>query len=131
MDIFLSVNNSADVMQIPVLPESISVSKEYSVEEFTVDNARDLALIGKQKLKGFSWRSFFPRNEYPFIRGSYVDGFDFVYRIDKWIEQKLPIRLIITGTSINQAVTVAKFDYELDKVGDVVYTIELKEVNLV
>ena len=44
--------------------------------------------------------------DYPYLRDTSMKGWEYVYKIDTWIEQKLPIRLIITDTPINMAVAV-------------------------
>lgn len=132
MVITLSVNNRETVMNIPVTPSSFKVSKPQSVEEFEVVSAKDLALIGTAKLKSISFSSFFPveGHNYEYLHNRSTWGWDYVYMIDTWIEQKLPIRLIISGTPINIAVAVDSFDYEIKTDGDVRYSISFKEFNL-
>ena len=39
---------------------------------------------------------------------------EYVYKIDTWIDLKLPIRLIITETPINMAVAVKDFKYTIN-----------------
>ena len=132
MVITLSANNRETVMNIPVTPSSFKVSKPQSVEEFEVVSAKDLALIGTAKLKSISFSSFFPieGHDYSYLQNRSMWGWDYVYMIDIWIEQKLPIRLIISGTPINIAVAVDSFDYEIKTDGDVWYSISFKEFNL-
>ena len=132
MVITLSVNNRETVMNLPVTPSSFKVSKPQSVEEFEVVSAKDLALIGTAKLKSISFGSFFPveGHNYSYLQNRSMWGWDYVYMIDTWIEQKLPIRLVISGTPINIAVAVDSFDYEIKTDGDVWYSISFKEFNL-
>ena len=132
MVITLSANNRETVMNIPVTPSSFKVSKPQSVEEFEVVSAKDLALIGTAKLKSISFSSFFPieGHDYSYLQNRSMWGWDYVYMIDTWIEQKLPIRLVISGTPINIAVAVDSFDYEIKTDGDVWYSISFKEFNL-
>ena len=132
MAITLSVNNRETVMTLPVPPSSFKVSKPQSVEEFEVVSAKDLALIGTAKLKSIAFSSFFPveGHNYAYLQNRSMWGWDYVYMIDIWIEQKLPIRLVISGTPINIAVAVDSFDYEIKSDGDVWYSISFKEFNL-
>lgn len=133
MDIYLSVNNRAEVIQLPVLPSSFTVSKPQSLQTFETVTDKDLQLIGTPKLKSISISSFFPvsnKSGYSYIRNSSMWGWDYVYKIDTWIEQKLPIRLIITDTPINMAVAVSNFEYSIKTDGDLWYTLELEEFNL-
>ena len=54
---------------------------------------------------------------------------------ENWRKPKLPIRLVITSTGIcnvdiNTAAAIDKFDYSVGAGGDLNYSIELGEVNL-
>ena len=120
MDIFLSVNNRAEVLQIPVVPAEFAVSKPQGNTVFETVNHGELQLYGSPKLRSISWNSFFPVRNYPFLRNRSMWGYEYVDKIDSWINQKLPIRLIITDTPINMAVLVSDFEYTI-KDGDVMY----------
>ena len=133
MDIYLSVNNRAEVMQIPVLPSSFTISKPRSTTAFETVSQGDLQLIGTPKLKGITIESFFPLrgHKYSYNRNKTMWDWDFVYKIDIWIQQKLPIRLIITDTPINMAVAVKNFEYSVKTDGDLWYSLELEEFKLI
>ncbi len=130
MDIFLSVNNRADILQIPVLPSSFTVSKPQNLSTFETVSKKDLQLIGTPKLKGITISSFFPVRDYPYLRDNSMKGWEYVDKIDSWISQKLPIRLVITDTPINMAVAVKNFDYTIKTDGDLWYSLEFEEFNL-
>lgn len=130
MNIYLSVNNNAEVLQLPLMPPEFTVSKPQSITEFETVSKKDLALIGTPKLKTIGWNSFFPVRDYPFLKNRAVWGWDYTYKIDKWIEQKLPIRLIITDTPVNMACEVSDFSYSIGTDGNLNYDIEFKEFNL-
>ena len=130
MDIYLSVNNRADVMCLPVLPSSFTISKPQSTEIFETVSQGELQLIGVPKLKGITISSFFPVRDYPYLRDTSMKGWEYVYKIDTWIEQKLPIRLVITDTPINMAVAVKDFEYTIKTDGELWYTLELEEFPL-
>ena len=78
-----------------------------------------------------SWSSFFPVRDYPFLRDRSDTAFGYLYTIDTWMLQKLPIRLIITQTPINMACCVDDFSYTIKKDGDMNYSITLSEVKLI
>ena len=59
MDIYLSVNNRAEVLRLPVLPPEFTVSKGRNNEVFETVSQGQLNLIGTQALKKISWSSFF------------------------------------------------------------------------
>ena len=90
----------------------------------------ELMLIGSPKLKSISISSFFPIRDYPYLRDKSMKGWEYVYKIDTWIDLKLPIRLIITETPINMAVAVKDFKYTIKTDGDLWYTLDLEEFNL-
>lgn len=130
MDIYLSVNNRADILKIPVLPSPFTISKPQAAEVFETMSQGELQLIGEPKLKSITISSFFPVRDYSYLRDTSMKGFEYTYKIDTWIQQKLPIRLIITGTPINMAVAVKNFEYTVKTDGDLWYTLELEQFNL-
>ena len=130
MDIYLSVNNRADILIFPVLPSQFTITKPQSTTVFETVSKGELQLVGTPKLKGLSFSCFFPVRDYPFLRDNSMKGWDYVYKLDTWIEQKLPIRLIITDTPINMVVAVKNFEYTIKTDGDLWYTIEFEQFNL-
>lgn len=131
MDIYLSVNNREQVICLPVLPSEFTVSKPRSNEVFETVSQGELNLIGRSQLKSISWDSFFPSKDYPFLRDRSNTAFGYLYLLDTWYEQKLPMRLIITETPINMACTIEDFSYTIKKDGDMHYSITLSEVKLI
>ncbi len=131
MDIFLSVNNREQVLKLPVVPKEFTVSKPQKNVVFETVTQGELRLLGTPGLKSITISSFFPVKEYPFLRDNTYKGFEYVYIIDTWILQKLPIRLIITDTPINMAVSVESFEYTIKQDGDLYYSLTLGEVKLI
>jgi len=130
LDIYLSVNNRAEVLKLPVVPKEFTVSKPQKNEVFETVTQGELRLIGTPGLKSITISSFFPIREYPFLRDNTYKGFEYVYIIDTWILQKLPIRLIITDTPINMAVSVENFEYTIGQDGDLKYSLVLGEFKI-
>ena len=131
MDIYLSVNNRAEVLRLPVLPPEFTVSKGRNNEVFETVSQGQLNLIGTQALKKISWSSFFPCRDYPFLHDRSDTAFGYLYTIDTWYERTLPIRLIITDPPINMVVTNDDFSYTIGRDGDMKYSITLSEVKLI
>lgn len=131
MDIFLSVNNREQVLKLPVLPAEFTITKPQKNETFETVVQGELKLIGMSGLKGITINSFFPIRDYPFLRDRTYKGFEYTYIIDKWIEAKLPIRLVVTDTPINMVVCVESFEYTIKRDGDLYYTLGLSEFRLV
>lgn len=137
MDIFLSVNNREDILQIPIMPSSFTITKPQTTEKFETVSGEEILLIGTPKLKSIGIESFFPIRDYPYIHHRYnpdMWGWDYVNKIDEWIKNKLPIRLIITydnsDTPINMPVSVTNFAYTIKTDGDLWYKLEFEQMNL-
>ena len=150
INIYLSVNstyqtirdsgdrytNNDNFIIIPVIPKEITVNKPQNVQEFETVSLKKLAFIAPADLKEISWSSFFPCRDYSYVRGERLKALQYVYIIDKWIEQKLPIRLIITGLdddnpeSIYMSSAVSDFNYKSGTDGDLYYDISFKEYPL-
>jgi len=131
MDIYLSVNNREQVLRLPVLPPEFTVQKPQKNEVFETATHGDLKLLGVPGLKSITIASFFPVRDYSFLRDRTHKGFEYAYIIDKWIDAKLPIRLVITETPINMVVCVDDFQYTIRRDEDLYYTLELSEFPLV
>lgn len=131
LNIYLSVNNREQILKIPVPPSEFTVSKPHSNGVFETVSAGQLNLIGTESLKSISWSSFFPVRDYPFLRDRTDKAFGYLYTLDVWYEQKLPMRLIITGTPINMACTIDDFSYTIKQDGDMWYSISLSEIKLI
>ena len=130
MDIVLSVNNRADILTIPVIPPFFTVTKPQGNHVFETVSKGELQLIGTPKLKGISWETFFPVRDYSFLKDRSMWGWDYIYKLDTWIAEKLPIRLVITDTPINMAVAVKNFEYTIKSDGDLWYKLEFEEFPL-
>ena len=132
MDIYLSVNNRADILQIPVIPAEFTITKPQSLTVFETVSKGELQLIGTPKLKGIVIESFFPvaGRTYPYIRNTSMWGWEYINKLDIWIAQKLPIRLVVTDTPINMVAAVKNFSYILKTDGDIWYSLELEQFNL-
>lgn len=132
IDIFLSINNREQVIKLPVLPENYEVSSPNNNEIFETINQGELKLIGLKGLQSLSIQSFFPAKEYSFNRDNAHKGYEYVEIIQSWIDRRVPIRLIITDTPINMAVSIEDFRYgQRDGSKDVYYTLELEEFRFI
>lgn len=131
LQFWLSYNNGAERLRLPINPEKITVTSSHGYEDIEVTGLGEFTVIGNDKLREYSFSSFFPRDYNP----SYCEYEDFpqpwdcVATIERWMATKRPIRLTITGTPINTPVTIRNFTYfeEGGHVGDLYFEITLKE----
>ncbi|MEK4247591.1 hypothetical protein MKZ20_20145 [Psychrobacillus sp. FSL K6-2684] len=128
MDIFLSINNREQVIQLPIVPSGFKISSPVNNNRHTTVNLGDLSLIGLRGLKELTIDSFFPSKDYPFSRDKTYKGWEYVEKIEAWIDRKLPIRLIVTNTPVNMLMVIENFEYgPQDGSGDIYYTLSLSQ----
>lgn len=130
-EIYFSVNNREEVLKLPVVPPEIIIAKGKTNETFETVNSGPLCLIGTDELKKISWSAFLPNKDYPFLRNRDGKASDYIYQLDTWYNQKLPMRLIVTHTDINMPCTISNFEYVIKPNGDYDYSIELTEIRLI
>ncbi|TCO69498.1 phage portal protein [Marinisporobacter balticus] len=135
MDIFLSINNREQVIQLPIIPASFQIEFSNNNETFNTVSQGDLNIIGNKGLKSFTLETFFPNKEYEFAKSKKYTGDEFVEIILQWVDRRVPIRVVIInkdgGEIVNLAMTIDSFNYGYDKAGDVVYSLTLKEFRFV
>ncbi|MDU0200167.1 hypothetical protein ACYEXS_19695 [Paenibacillus sp. MAH-36] len=131
MDIMFSVNNFADSLLLPVNPvdEFKAGMNERNNEEFETINKGTLKLLGLRKLKTISIESFFPVRQYAFTKGN-RSGWDCVQWFNTYVNQRIPMRLIITAGNVemmNIPIAIDGFVYGVDRAGDIPYTLTISE----
>ena len=132
MDIFLSINNRKQVIQLPIVPSEFKIPSPMNNETFTTINQGDIKVIGRRGLKSLTIESFFPLKHYPFSRSRTYKGWEYVEIIESWIDKRVPIRLIISNTPINLAMTIENFEYgPQDGSGDIYYSLSLSEFKFI
>jgi nucleoid-associated protein YgaU len=136
VEFWLTYNNGAEKIRLPVNPESITVSSPFGYEDVNVNQLGEITIIGERELKEYSFESFLPRDYNP-TYCEYTNipkPWDVVNRIERWRDSRKPCRLIITGTPINTPVTIREFEYEPDRAGnpgDIYFSMTLKEYRFV
>ena len=132
MDIFISINNREQVIQLPIVPDEFSIASPMNNETFTTISQGDLRMIGQRGLKSITIDSFFPAKDYYFSRGNQHQGWEYVEIIESWMDRRVPIRLIITDTAINLPATIDSFEYgPQDGSGDIYYSLQLSEFKFI
>ncbi len=129
MEFWLSYNNNAERLQLPVNPGEFAISKGNQNQTVNINDVGEINLIGKPGLSTISLASFFPAYNYAFCQyQGFPSPYDCVSMIDSWRLSGKPIRLLVADTDINMAMTIETFEYG-QKAGsaDVYYTLSLKE----
>ncbi|MDO4922752.1 MAG: LysM peptidoglycan-binding domain-containing protein [Peptococcaceae bacterium] len=126
---WLSFNNRAEVLQLPVTP-FITVKTGQSVETVVLQKMGAVSIPGLRNADSINVESFFPAvgTNYNFLKCTPPDPWEAVKMIKRWKESRRPIRYIVTDTDINLALLIKGFDYGLeDKTKDVRFSLELVE----
>lgn len=132
IEFWLSYNNGAEKLRLPVNPPSIKVSPKYGYSDISISHFGEYTVIGERGAAELSFESFFPRDYNP----TYCEYADFpapsecVRTIERWRDTRKPIRLVVTGTDINYAATIRDFPLDIERAGspgDIYYSLTLKE----
>lgn len=130
---WLSYNNYEQSLRLPVHPPEIRVSVENLNRAIPIAQAGEILAIGRSGLAELEIASHFPAEWRPY--SAYRDiprPYDAVAIIDSWRRSGRPIRLVVTGTPINMAVAIERFEWgEVGGSRDVEYVLELKEFRFV
>lgn len=133
---WLSYDNDRERLRLPVNPESIKQVLPYGYNDVAVSQLGEVTIFGDEGLAEFSFSSFWPRyhNRSYCEYEDFKDRWLFVETIQRWREMKKPIRLIVTGTRINMAVTIRDFELDVERaghIGDIYYSISFKEYRFI
>jgi len=132
--VFLSINNNAEVMQLPVPPSEYYVPSPWNNQK-TDGLQRTLNIIGLPGLRTVEIKSFFPIRDYPFLQNRSMWGQEYVDKIDAWRKLRIPIRLVISdpkvSMSVNMPVSIDEFIPGVEQDGDIRFTMQMTEFPLV
>lgn len=128
-EIWLSVNENKNKLQIPVNPPTLDISNSSQNTSVSVSGLGDVTILKEPGAKVFEFSSIFPYESGPYCETNTIPKpWDAVNFIEKY-KNDTPFRFIITNTPINLLVSVEDFKYN-EKAGDVGtinYTLKLKE----
>lgn len=114
-DVYLKNEKENDTFHFPVNPIgsiTLNRSKKYDTADIVDLGEIDLYDKGK-KIKELGFNTLFPKEYDTYCR--YTDipkPTDAILKLEKWMEQESPLRLIITGFNFNDLVTISKIDEE-------------------
>ena len=116
-------------VRLPVMPSEFERVIDAGYDTNAIIGLGDVAVLTSNGLAQLSLSSFFPNNEYSFNEYSNVPKpYDMVRYFKEWKNKGTVVRVILTGTDINQEMYVTNFSYgERDGTGDVYYNMDLLE----
>nr|DAE68317.1 MAG TPA: tail assembly protein [Caudoviricetes sp.] len=126
-EIWIKTNEKA--VRLPVIPSEFERVIDANYDTERVMKLGDIAIFNGNGLAQLSLSSFFPNKEYSFNEYSNVPKpYDMVRYFKEWKNKSTVVRVILTGTDINQEMYITNFAYgERDGTGDVYYTMDLLE----
>ena len=116
-------------ISLPVIPAEFERVIGADYETNNIIGLGDVATFNSNGLAQLSLSSFFPNKEYSFNEYSNVPKpYDMVSHFKDWKNKGTIVRVILTGTDINQEMYITNFAYgEKDGTGDVYYSMDLLE----
>ena len=116
-------------IRLPVMPSEFERVIGADYETNNIIGLGDVATFNSNGLAQLSLSSFFPNKEYSFNAYSDVPKpYEFVKYFKEWKNKGVVVRVVLTGTDINQEMYITNFSYgERDGTGDVYYSMDLLE----
>ena len=127
MEIYLGTDN--DKIRFPVVPSTIGVSRTNNIDTQAVIKLGEVPIFNGTSLKTIELTSFFPNQEYSFCDYTGVmKPYEFSDKIQKWMYEGKPLRIIVTDSPTNMQCLIQQFDtVEQDGTRDLYFTLNLLE----
>ena len=127
MEIYLGTDN--DKIRFPVVPPSIGVNRSNNIDAESVIKLGEVPIFNGTSLKTIEFTSFFPNQEYSFCDYTgFMKPYEFSEKIQKWMYEGKPLRIIVTDSPTNMQCLIQQFDtVEQDGTRDLYFTLNLLE----
>lgn len=127
------IHSGGQKFQFPVNPESFNIAREKGYETLTILNNGEFDLPQGPRIKQFSFSSFFPAVFDPSYctcaESELLKPEEATNLINELMLLKKPVRLIVTGTGINQLVSVSSHHttYKGGEPEDIFFEVSFRE----
>ena len=127
MEIYLGTDD--DKIRFPVVPPSIGVNRNNNIDTESVIKLGEVPIFNGTSLKTIEFTSFFPNQEYSFCDYTgFMKPYEFSEKIQKWMYEGKPLRIIVTDSPTNMQCLIQQFDtVEQDGTRDLYFTLNLLE----
>lgn len=127
MEIYLGTDN--DKIRFPIVPSSIGVNRSNNIDTESVIKLGEVPIFNGTSLKTIEFTSFFPNQEYNFCDYTgFMKPYEFSEKIQKWMYEGKPLRIIVTDSPTNMQCLIQQFDtVEQDGTRDLYFTLNLLE----
>ena len=127
MEIYLGTDD--DKIRFPVVPSAIGVNRSNNIDTQSVLKLGEVPIFNGTSLKTIELSSFFPNQEYSFCDYTgFMKPYEFSDKIQKWMYEGKPLRIIVTDSPTNMQCLIQQFDtVEQDGTRDLYFTLNLLE----
>ena len=127
MEIYLGTDD--DKIRFPIVPPSIGVNRSNNIDTESVIKLGEVPIFNGTSLKTIEFTSFFPNQEYNFCDYTgFMKPYEFSEKIQKWMYEGKPLRIIVTDSPTNMQCLIQQFDtVEQDGTRDLYFTLNLLE----
>ena len=127
MEIYLGTDD--DKIRFPVVPSAIGVNRSNNIDTQSVLKLGEMPIFNGTSLKTIELTSFFPNQEYSFCDYTgFMKPYQFSEKIQKWMYEGKPLRIIVTDSPTNMQCLIQQFDtVEQDGTRDLYFTLNLLE----
>ena len=127
MEIYLGTDT--DKIRFPVVPSTIGVNRSNNKDTQSVLKLGEVPIFNGTSLKTIELTSFFPNQEYSFCDyAGFMKPYEFSDKIQKWMYEGKPLRIIVTDSPTNMQCLIQQFDtVEQDGTRDLYFTLNLLE----
>ena len=127
MEIYLGTDD--DKIRFPVVPSTIGVNRSNNIDTESVIKLGEVPIFNGTSLKTIELTSFFPNQEYSFCDYTgFMKPYEFSDKIQKWMYEGKPLRIIVTDSPTNMQCLIQQFDtVEQDGTRDLYFTLNLLE----
>ena len=127
MEIYLGTDD--DKIRFPVVPSAIGVNRSNNIDTQSVLKLGEVPIFNGTSLKTIELTSFFPNQEYSFCDYvGFMKPYEFSDKIQKWMYEGKPLRIIVTDSPTNMQCLIQQFDtVEQDGTRDLYFTLNLLE----
>lgn len=130
----LSFNNREKFFQIPINPESITISDGNKGSTYDIEALGEINVVKHRKLTEYSFESFFPapgNHQHLLAVEEVREPNYYIELIEEWMAERRPIRFKFIGSQleINTPVSIESFEWKevAGSIGDIYYSLSLKK----
>lgn len=124
------ISSGEERFALPVTPFKYTVQTAQDNKIFDILDTGEALIFGTPKLKKLKFGCFFPatKHRYPFVVGDIKENDECIALLEKWKENKNPVRVIITDSPINLKMAIIEMNYrEQDGTRDIYFDLTLNE----